>query len=57
MKRVFEIEYDDGNGEFWMNKDNLDIVIHTKQHCYTGACKIKDITSLFTEENRFILEL
>ena len=44
MKRIYEIEHNNDLGEGWMNVWNLDSVVHTKEHCFEGACKIIDIT-------------
>ncbi len=45
MKRVFEVEWDDELGPFWMNKDSLLACLNTKLHCGEGLIlDVKDIT-------------
>lgn len=36
MKRIFEIEFPDDCEPLWMNKDNLALVMNTKEHCGKG---------------------
>ena len=45
MKRVFEVEWDDELGPFWMNKDSLLACLNTKLHCGEGLIQnIEDVT-------------
>jgi hypothetical protein len=45
MKRVFEVEWDDELGPFWMNKDSLLVCLNTKLYCGEGLIQnIEDVT-------------
>ena len=48
MKRVFEIEWPDDNGEFWMNVDNLFLCLNA--YCKNTTFKIKDLTDVKEEK-------
>ena len=42
MKRTFEIEWEDDNGPFWMNRDNL--LICLTEHCRNSVFTVRDVT-------------
>uniref|UniRef100_A0A6M3LPW1 Uncharacterized protein n=1 Tax=viral metagenome TaxID=1070528 RepID=A0A6M3LPW1_9ZZZZ len=44
MKRVFEIEYPDECGEYWMNQDNLMLCINAYCENRDGRIKAVDVT-------------
>ena len=45
MKRVFEIEYPEDFGPFWMNVDNLMICLRTKEFIGPKVpIKVRDVT-------------
>lgn len=42
--RIYKISHKEDLGPMWMNKDNLSMCLHTKEHCFGGACQVEDIT-------------
>lgn len=50
-KRIFEIEFPDDCGPFWMNKDNL--LLCLKAYCKNVQFHVKDVTGLMQELQEF----
>ena len=44
FSRIYRISHKEDLGPMWMNKDNLSMCLHTKEHCFEGACQVEDIT-------------
>ena len=44
FSRIYKISHKADLGPMWMNKDNLSMCLHTKAHCFEGACQVEDVT-------------